>query len=333
MVFRPDTWSVDFQAADMSNWLICGFKALQSQRQDSRISSQVGKKLPRGSIKLELKSLKLLSLQASLRNQVEKEQGDIMNMGERAYRKFARNCQASRSNFDRTVSTGQIEAPHKRTAIRYSSRTLLLASCAKHIHIVSSVELRCLDAACDLISSLRQYCFYVDKPGEGISFAWCCRRRISLIWFWRGWGLWKAGRQASRSALCRRGTWEHRGIGMCSEPMKGSLGSIASWKTMTALAEWMLWGYFPLLDFIWCTSAPCLPNISSSAISLVKTKHKKTNDLTSVLCFCWHTRPRNESLYLAIFRQWKESSLNSVRNGLVADQLVRTLSRILVKLK
>ena len=65
---------------------------------------QVGKKLPRGSIKLELKSLKLLSLQASLRAQVEKEQGDIMNMGERAYRKFARNCQASRSNFDRTVS-------------------------------------------------------------------------------------------------------------------------------------------------------------------------------------------------------------------------------------
>ena len=66
--------------------------------------AQVGKKLPRGSIKLELKSLKLLSLQASLRSQVEKEQGDIMNMGERAYRKFARNCQASRSNFDRTVS-------------------------------------------------------------------------------------------------------------------------------------------------------------------------------------------------------------------------------------
>ena len=42
---------------------------------------QVGNKLPRGSIKLELKSLKLLSLQTALRAQVEKEQGDIMNIG------------------------------------------------------------------------------------------------------------------------------------------------------------------------------------------------------------------------------------------------------------
>ena len=71
---------------------------------DLSLVAQVGKKLPRGSIKLELKSLKLLSLQASLRSQVEKEQGDIMNMGDKAYRKFARNCQASRSHFDRTVS-------------------------------------------------------------------------------------------------------------------------------------------------------------------------------------------------------------------------------------
>lgn len=82
---------------------------------------QVGKKLPRGSIKLELKGLKLLSLQASLRAQVEKEQGDIMNMGDRAYRKFARNCQASRSNFDRTVSS--YWKPYSTLALNSSSIT------------------------------------------------------------------------------------------------------------------------------------------------------------------------------------------------------------------
>lgn len=52
---------------------------------------------------LELRMLRLRSIQTQLRAQVEKEQADIMNMGEKAYRKFAISCQASRANFNKVV--------------------------------------------------------------------------------------------------------------------------------------------------------------------------------------------------------------------------------------
>ena len=57
---------------------------------------QVGGKLPRGSIMLELRRLRALGLQEQLRAQVEKEQAEIMGMTLIAYRKFARNCQSNR---------------------------------------------------------------------------------------------------------------------------------------------------------------------------------------------------------------------------------------------
>lgn len=70
---------------------------------------QVDGKLPKGSIMLELRRLRLCTLQEQLRVQVEKEQADIMNMPERAYRKFARNCQSTRPGFDKLVRVSASE--------------------------------------------------------------------------------------------------------------------------------------------------------------------------------------------------------------------------------
>ena len=57
----------------------------------------------RAALVLRLKRLRALDAQARLRAAVEREQQDIMNMPDRSYRKFARQCWRQRMESARAV--------------------------------------------------------------------------------------------------------------------------------------------------------------------------------------------------------------------------------------
>lgn len=102
----PDQRTKKKKKKNTPRWLACSYERPGTCCDAHHLGwvGQVGDKLPRGSVLLELRKLRAVGKQAALRVQVEKEQADIMNMQERLYRKFVRNCQASRPNFDRVVS-------------------------------------------------------------------------------------------------------------------------------------------------------------------------------------------------------------------------------------
>ncbi|KAL9228908.1 hypothetical protein vseg_004438 [Gypsophila vaccaria] len=58
-------------------------------------------------LQIEEKKLKLLDLQARLRDQVDQEQQEIMAMSDREYRKFARTCERQRLELSRQVQASQ----------------------------------------------------------------------------------------------------------------------------------------------------------------------------------------------------------------------------------
>ena len=70
------------------------------------LADQVGDKLGKAKLMLELRRLKARGRQEQMRNAIEKEQADINGMQDRVYRKFARNSLRVRIDQLRQVRAG-----------------------------------------------------------------------------------------------------------------------------------------------------------------------------------------------------------------------------------
>jgi SWI/SNF-related matrix-associated actin-dependent regulator of chromatin subfamily A protein 2/4 len=97
---------------------------------------------------LRLRLLKAMDLQARLRALVEKEQQDIMNMNERSYRKFARQCWRQRLDTIKTVSSRSLCRTTPNTALCHP-RALNAATGYGHVSAsVASQRLRTAKECC-----------------------------------------------------------------------------------------------------------------------------------------------------------------------------------------
>jgi hypothetical protein len=82
----------------------------------------------RANVMMELRQLNLIELQKKLRGQVEREQEEIMGLGERAYRKLVRDGEKKKWDMARAVERLAAEKTFERTqAAKKSSWCVVLA--------------------------------------------------------------------------------------------------------------------------------------------------------------------------------------------------------------